>query len=300
MLHNIMKYGVRQARLWSCYVQAAAVLNGLYAPRNSNVNKNQVEDMAAACTHKLQQDCPTVLQFFSIVLMDKRLHNSADKNAKGKTGRTKFVKTLDVALNGKLQNKVSTSTFFGVQRAYMDDGADEMIHSKAVVLVELAIEQKWVTTYEDLVTPVQKLKPLQDRHKEHVTVRAAAKDAKIAEEYLKAKTKHILHQVTSLTLCPNQVNGTQIINLGTRAHFKKFGSLYKHFGSPDECQDFSVSMANFGWLEMLEDGWRCLQDTAELERSGFTLCFRASTIKASEALKKRLAYDQMLATTLGS
>ena len=104
--------------------------------------------------------------------------------------------------------------------------------------MELAIDQKWTTTYEDLIAPVQKLKPLQDRHTEHVTVRAAATDAKCAEGDLRAKAKHVLHQVAALTLCPDQVNGTRIINLGTRAHFKKFGALYKHFGSPDSCQDF--------------------------------------------------------------
>ena len=167
------------------------------------------------------------------------------------------------------------------------------------MLVELAIEEKWTTTYEDLVAPVQKLKPLQDRHKEHVTVRAAAKDAKTAEDELRARTKHVLHQVTSLTLCPDQVNGTRLILLGTRAHFKKFKDLYTHFGSPDSCQDFAISMGKFGWLDMLKDCWKCLQDTAELERCGLTLCFKASTIKASEALKKRVTYDQMLANTLG-
>ena len=105
VLHNIMKFAVRQAKLWSCYVQAASVLNGLYAPHNSNTNKNKVEDMAAACTHKLQQDSPTVLQFYPRTLVDRRKHNSADRNTKGKVGRQKFVGTLDVALKGNLQNK---------------------------------------------------------------------------------------------------------------------------------------------------------------------------------------------------
>ena len=294
-----MTYAVRQAKLWSCYVQAAGVLNGLYAPHNSSANKVLVEDMAAACTHRLKNDSPTVLTLYPRVLLDKGLQNSTDRALKGKVRRQHFVETLDVALKGQLQSKVSTGQFFGVQRAYVK-GADRLVHSKAVVLVELAIENNWTNTFEDLVAPIQKLKPLGERRTQHVTIKEASKDAKETTEYLKAHTKHILHSVTALTLCPDQINGTRIINLGTRAHYTKFEEPYKNFGSPDSCQDFAISMARFGWLNMLKDAWKSLSDTEELERCGFTLKFSAATLKKTEALRNKLAYENALTHTLES
>ena len=148
-------------------------------------------------------------------------------------------------------------------------------------------KNNWTNTFEDLVAPIQKLKPLGERRTQHVTIKEASKDAKETTEYLKAHTKHILHSVTALTLCPDQINGTRIINLGTRAHYTKFEELYKNFGSPDSCQDFAISMARFGWLNMLKDAWKSLSDTEELERCGFTLKFSAATLKKTEALRSK-------------
>ena len=95
----------------------------------------------------LTGDSPTVPQFWQLYLGVMGLQHSSDKSLTGKGARSRWVKEFAYCFDGKLQTEASTSQFFGLERPLEVQG--DITAEKNVILVEVAIEQAWVKTYED-------------------------------------------------------------------------------------------------------------------------------------------------------
>ena len=114
----------------------------------------EVLQEASKSAEKLTSEHPTVLRNWDRVLLDRGHHLDVDETVVGRPAREEFVASLPSVLLGTMQERASTSQWFGLWRASLNCNKgtcqDELRFTRGTVMTNLCIEKKIVSTAEDL------------------------------------------------------------------------------------------------------------------------------------------------------
>ena len=96
----------------------------------------------------------------------------------------------------------------------------------------------------------------------------------------------------------DMVNGMRMVALGTRAEELAFKSMMKNLKGAADSEAHYWGQAQWGYLKRCKETLKCLTDSVDLSRCGFSVHFPTKVLEADTLRSARVRYQDHRATKL--
>ena len=238
-----------------------------------------------------------LLKYWPRIVIDLQANSWLSESGSGEEARRTFLGKLPamnlLSLRG---TKVSPAQWMSIFKA--GDAWDETLSARALVLASLCIRKGWILTDEDLFAPTRLGATSCGDKPAPKSKAAGVRDAKQKLEALKKRQENNMVTATKLVSDVDVVNGLRMLLLAGKSQWTGFNALISQLTSPEKCLAHSISWANWGWLDSLENCNDCMSDAVGLNRCGIDTDFSVEDVQGLTLQSPGVVYQNALAQRL--